>query len=439
MTVLRPAHRKPLHPALSPCQSRCLSIQVLAAARWGEYRCPAPAPPGALTREHPYGGHSSPRAARFPSPGRLFHPRPGSWTQKTGSPLPSGQPQFPALLLLLRPRLPVITARLPAPGRSRRQQPPAGLRRRAAGSSSRPQLTPPAAARAGASQRPGRAPKPSPSRRRCPRKPPPPVPGKFPALHSLRTGAASAHAAPSGRRLPQHTPLPASPGRSSPRASPGPRPGPSRPRGPSAARRRHPHAPAAPSVPRPPAPPGGFPHPGPSLQILPRRLCSTRTSRLSSSPASGSAVAVAASEEAAAAGAAAAMVPPSLYRSLAACVAGRGGAQPRPPRGRAARLAPPPGPRPVSPRPAPLRPAPAPPGARQSPPPLPRTRAARREPTSWLSSSWPRQSPGSSQVWLWVVAMSSLKTPLRKHRPSRDSPNLPGNYSPLLPSADFHI
>ena len=84
---------------------------------------------------------------------------------------------------------------------------------------------------------------------------------------------------------------------------------------------------------RPPsAPPRGSPQPRPRLQILPRRLCSTRTSRLSSSPVSGSALpeTAGASGEAAAAGAAAAMVPPGPYPSPTACVAGQGGAGARP-------------------------------------------------------------------------------------------------------------
>lgn len=116
----------------------------------------------------------------FPQPWAPFPPSPRLVNPENRQPPPLGPASVP------RPPPPPPAAPpgnyRPAPtaGPLPSQQPPAGLRRRAAGSSSRPQLTPPAAARAGASQRPGRASKPSPSRQRCPRKRPPPGPRQIP-------------------------------------------------------------------------------------------------------------------------------------------------------------------------------------------------------------------------------------------------------------------
>nr|XP_031318892.1 vegetative cell wall protein gp1-like [Camelus dromedarius] len=202
--------------------------------------------------------HSRAPARRPPEPqGDPFPPTRGAFShlspiQETGSPLPSGQPRFPALLLLiLRPAPPGNYRSASSAG----PLPTPAAARRPALESGRKLLTPPARA---PGRTPGRgvpAPRPRPEAEPLAPALPrslPLSPGKFPALHSLRTGAAPAHAAPSRRRLPHTTPLPASPCRPSPRASPGPghRPGHSRPREPSAARRRHPRALRRPSAPR---------------------------------------------------------------------------------------------------------------------------------------------------------------------------------------------
>lgn len=233
--VLRPAHRKPLHPASSPCQSRCLSIQVHAAARWGEYRCPAPTPPGALTLEQPC-GRSSPGASLFL---QLWAPSPTSRTQKNRQPPPLGSAPLP------RPPPPAAppgnyclaptTVRLLTPS----------VAWRPASEDSRKLLTPPARA-------PGRTPgggvpmsRPRPKAKPLARALPPAAPLHPRPRQIPRTGAASAHAAPSERRLPPTHPhfqtlvpaLPARLGR--------PRPGPSRPRGPGAT------TPARPPPPQP--------------------------------------------------------------------------------------------------------------------------------------------------------------------------------------------
>lgn len=220
-------------------------------------------------------------------------------------------------------------------------------------------------------------------------------------------------------------------------AGPGTGPGPRVPRSPLSRAIRVRLGAATPARPPPPQPrggprrpPGGSSQSGPGLQILPRRLCSTRTSRLSSSPASGSAVAVAAGaseEAAAAAGAAAAMVPPGPCRSPAACVAreaepsgGLGWGEPRAwPRPRsAAWLAPP--------RPCP---APAPPGSLQSPPAphphphlqSPRSRAARARTQALaflLFAPIKAQALAKCGSKLWLRA--ALKPHEGKPQPSRD-------------------
>lgn len=306
--VLRPAHRKPLHPAHSPCQSRCLSIQVpAAAARWGGHRCPARAPrasrsPARLASPRPadpgppasaapsscldLAGFREPQGARTPSSARRpAQPRPA--------------PTRPASLL--QPRLPGNYHGAPTSGRSRRPRPPAGLRPREAGNSARPRPRP-------GLPRPGRAPGGAPHAR-------------LPASRSpVRAGSS-----PPYSRRGEPRPAPSRRRGASPNTPPSrlTRPG----RAATPARACRPPSAAPPRDPLCPPPP---PRSRPRLQILPRRLCSTRTSRLSSSPVSGSAVPVtagASGEAAAAAGAAAAMVPPGPYRSPTACVAGQGGAR----------------------------------------------------------------------------------------------------------------
>lgn len=89
--VLRPAHRKPLHPAPSPCQSRRrrLSSQVpaAAAARWGGHRCPARAPRAGVPLACP------PRLAAPSRPGPPASAAPVSTSQEPpGEPAPPPQP-----------------------------------------------------------------------------------------------------------------------------------------------------------------------------------------------------------------------------------------------------------------------------------------------------------------------------------------------------------
>lgn len=390
---MRPAHRKPLHPARHR-QSRRLSVLVPPprAGRAQVSAAPLPDPRG--------GGPRNPAAARLLRVGARF-----SGAQETSSPLPSGRPRFPALLLPLRPRLPVITARLPPPGCSLpAPAPPAGLSLRAAGSASRPRPAPPAAPRAGASPRPGRAPRPSPSRGRCPG-----TPSRTNSrLHSLRTGQ------PSPRRPVRAPPPPTHPPSSlararPPRASrPGPLPVPRPRRGaaPAPPRARRPLSPAAaagrvPSA-RPPLTdlaPQTLQHSDLATVLVPslglrrrsrrRRLGSRRRSIRRRRRRHG----------------AARPVPqPRRLRSR------RGGAQ-RPSEG-AARLAPPPAPPPAA--------RPAPPGRHSPRRPAPSPAAAPRGNCApGFPALCPINAEAPGECGSQVLAVSSLETPLRGNRPSR--------------------
>lgn len=239
------------------------------------------------------------RAAHSRSPQRP--PQPLTGFRVPGSSHPPPQPTVrrgpapPQPASLLQPRLPCNYHGAPTSGRSRRTRPPAGLRWREAGNSARPRPRP-------GLPRPGRAPGSAPHAG-----PRVQVPTRLSPKGTPTRAEQSADAAPPPKHPPSSL---ASPGAAAGAATP--------------ARARRPPS-AARAAP-------GSPQPRPRLQILPRRLCSTRTSRLSSSPVSGSAVPVTAgaSGEAAAAGAAAAMVPPGPYRSPTACVARQGGAGARP-------------------------------------------------------------------------------------------------------------
>lgn len=356
--VLRPAHRKPLHPAPSPCQSRRrLSSQVpaaaaAAAARWGGHRCPARAPRAGVPLACP------PRLAAPSRRGPPASAAPVSTSQEPpGEPAPPPQPAA-------RPRpAPPRPPSLPPPSSSRASPViTTGLPPRAAPVvRGRPQAC--VGGRPETPRAPGRAPG---SRVQAALQAAPLTPARPSARQSARPRGqvpaplaprgAPTRAVPSTRRLPEHTP-----GQSHQSRRPAATPARARPPARSLARRPPSAAPRRAAPRRGPLSPP--PRPRPRLQILPRRLCSTRTSRLSSSPVSGSAVpgTAGASGEAAAAaaGAAAAMVPPGPYRSPTACVAGRGGAR----RG-LGRIEPRSGPAPASgwlappPRAVPARPAP---------------------------------------------------------------------------------
>lgn len=318
---------------------------------------PEPLPARSLARGHPVrwplasqGGLFPPAQGAFFNLAQARKPRKQAAPSFRASPTspPSSPPSGRASW-----QLPLGSHLGAAPGR---QQPPGGLRLRAAGSASRP--------------RPSRPRVQAGPRSLTPHASVPP-PGQIPCS-SLPPHRGS----PSPRRAveatpPQSGPLPASPVRVLPARL-------ARPRSFPSPRARRPLSPRPPPLPR-----SGSPQPGPRLQILPRRLCSTRTSRLSSFPASGSAVAVAAGaseEAAAAAGAAAAvaaMVPPGPCRSPAACVAGE--AEPSGGLGWGRREpGPAPAPRPGSPRPHPTR------APRAAPPPRTREAEADRAPDSFL-------------------------------------------------------
>lgn len=434
---MRPAHRKPLHPARIHCQARRLSTPVPAAASRGEYRCPAEPRPGPRR-----GGPRSPAAACF-LPVRA--PRPTS--PRPGSP---GHRQPPPLGPAPLPRPPPPPAPPAAPPGNYRSAPTSGqlpgarTARRPASPGGRKRLTPPARAPGRAPSWDVPAPRPRPQAepltRALPRHPPSRTNSR---LRSLRTGH------PSPRRPVRAPPPPPHPPPSltrarPPRASrPGPLPVPRPRRGAAPAPLC---APAAPSAPRPPPPPplGGSRQPSPRLQILPRRLCSTRTSRLSSSPASGSAVAVAAgaSEAAAAAAAsgaaaaAAAMVLPGPCRSPAACVAGEAEpsgrvraprAWPRPPASAsAARPAPAP-PRAAPPRPT--RPAQSPPSYAEP------GRRPRGNCTPGFPALCPIKAGALAKRGSQVLAASSLETRLERTPALPKPPSPPGTYALHRPTS----
>lgn len=224
--VLRPAHRKPLHPARSPCQSRRLSIQVPAAARWGGRRCPARASraPRSPARS---AGPGSPEPPATTSHG-LRRPR-----ELTPPPQPAAPPG-PARPRPRPSRPPsssraslVITTGLPpraAPVVRGRPQACVG---REAGNSARPRPRP-------GLPRPGRAPGSAPRRRRSARASPHPARSEG-SSEPRRPGSGSRGASP-------NTPP-------SSLTSPGRPPVPPPPRVPAA------HPPRCPGVPPQPRPP----------------------------------------------------------------------------------------------------------------------------------------------------------------------------------------